>query len=98
MTGTTAADGKVLAQNTAHTRRTADKPVRFVMVGDLADGKASQNVIAARVAQEKPDFLVALGTHAPMSDEALSRLVGRPVVVCDHELTWDMVHFDVQPA
>ena len=26
------------------------------------------------------DFLVALGTHAPMSDEALSRLVGKPVV------------------
>lgn len=25
------------------------------------------------------DFLVALGTHAPMSDEQLSRLVGRPV-------------------
>ncbi len=24
------------------------------------------------------------------------RLVGRKVVVCDHELTWDMVHFDVQ--
>jgi predicted phosphodiesterase len=53
--------GKVVAQNTARTRKTADKPVRFVMVGDLADGKASQNVIAYRVAQEKPDFLVALG-------------------------------------
>jgi lactate racemase len=26
------------------------------------------------------DFLVALGTHSPMNDEALSRLVGRPVV------------------
>ncbi|HEX2101049.1 MAG TPA: preprotein translocase subunit SecA, partial [Candidatus Synoicihabitans sp.] len=24
------------------------------------------------------------------------RLVGRKVLVCDHELTWDMVHFDVQ--
>lgn len=24
------------------------------------------------------------------------RLCGRKVVVCDHELTWDMVHFDVQ--
>jgi preprotein translocase subunit SecA len=24
------------------------------------------------------------------------RLVGRKVIVCDHELTWDMVHFDVQ--
>ncbi len=27
---------------------------------------------------------------------AARRLVGRKVVVCDHELTWDMVHFDVQ--
>ena len=24
------------------------------------------------------------------------RLVGRTIVVCEHELTWDMVHFDVQ--
>ena len=27
---------------------------------------------------------------------AARRLVGRKVVVCDHELLWDMVHFDVQ--
>ncbi len=27
---------------------------------------------------------------------AARRLVGRKVLVCDHELTWDMVHFDVQ--
>jgi len=27
---------------------------------------------------------------------AARRMVGRPVIVCDHELTWDMVHFDVQ--
>ncbi|HTQ32456.1 MAG TPA: preprotein translocase subunit SecA [Opitutaceae bacterium] len=27
---------------------------------------------------------------------AARRLVGRPIIVCDHELTWDMVHFDVQ--
>ena len=24
------------------------------------------------------------------------RMVGRKIIVCDHELTWDMVHFDVQ--
>ncbi len=24
------------------------------------------------------------------------RLVGRKIIVCEHELTWDMVHFDVQ--
>ncbi|HWA85975.1 MAG TPA: preprotein translocase subunit SecA [Opitutus sp.] len=27
---------------------------------------------------------------------AARRLVGRAIVVCEHELTWDMVHFDVQ--
>jgi len=27
---------------------------------------------------------------------AARRLVGRKISVCDHELTWDMVHFDVQ--
>jgi preprotein translocase subunit SecA len=27
---------------------------------------------------------------------AARRLVGRKVIVCEHELTWDMVHFDVQ--
>ena len=27
---------------------------------------------------------------------AARRLSGRKVIVCDHELTWDMVHFDVQ--
>ncbi len=27
---------------------------------------------------------------------AARRLCGRKIIVCDHELTWDMVHFDVQ--
>ncbi len=27
---------------------------------------------------------------------AARRMVGRKLLVCDHELTWDMVHFDVQ--
>ncbi len=27
---------------------------------------------------------------------AARRMVGRTVLVCEHELTWDMVHFDVQ--
>src|SRR3954462_7014734 len=27
---------------------------------------------------------------------AARRLTGRKILVCDHELTWDMVHFDVQ--
>ena len=27
---------------------------------------------------------------------AARRLMGRKIIVCEHELTWDMVHFDVQ--
>ncbi len=27
---------------------------------------------------------------------AARRLIGRTITVCDHEMTWDMVHFDVQ--
>ena len=27
---------------------------------------------------------------------AARRLVGKKAIVCEHELTWDMVHFDVQ--
>src|ERR1044071_6553187 len=27
---------------------------------------------------------------------AARRLFGQKIIVCDHELTWDMVHFDVQ--
>ncbi len=27
---------------------------------------------------------------------AARRLFGRPIIVCEHELTWDMIHFDVQ--
>jgi preprotein translocase subunit SecA len=27
---------------------------------------------------------------------AARRMVGRPIMVCEHELVWDMVHFDVQ--
>src|ERR1700744_5722368 len=36
-----------------------------------------ENELSARV--RNLDFLVALGTHQPMSDAQLSRLIGRPV-------------------
>ena len=49
--------------------RTMPMPLLFeVLTGALPDRVAAL------------DFLVALGTHAPMSDAALSRLVGREVV------------------
>ncbi len=43
------------------TRATATKPVRFVAVGDMASAKPEQNTIAFRIAQQKPEFLIALG-------------------------------------
>lgn len=53
--------------------RTMPMPMLF---GILEDELASQASPRAKAL----DFLVALGTHTPMSDEQLSRLVGRPVV------------------
>src|SRR5574341_1290756 len=48
--------------------RTAPTPMMFRLFRDL---------LAGRVAAL--DYLVALGTHQPMSDTALSQLVGQPV-------------------
>ena len=49
--------------------RTMPMPMMFGLI---------ETALAPRVAAL--DFLVALGTHTPMSDEALTRLVGRTVV------------------
>ena len=49
--------------------RTAPIPLMFRLFNDL---------LAKRVAAL--DYLVALGTHQPMSEAALSQLVGQPVV------------------
>jgi preprotein translocase subunit SecA len=49
----------------------------------------------ARVAQgEKLDAILPEAFAAVKN--AARRMVGREVIVCDHQLTWDMVHFDVQ--
>jgi nickel-dependent lactate racemase len=48
--------------------RTAPIPLFFKLFGDLLEGRAAAL-----------DYLVALGTHQPMDDGALSRLVGVPV-------------------
>lgn len=49
--------------------RTMPMPAMFALFRELLAGRATQ-----------VDFLVALGTHQPMSDEALGKLVGAPVV------------------
>lgn len=51
----------VIRAGTFPTRASATQPIRFVMVGDLAQGKSSQNAIAWQISQVKPHFLVALG-------------------------------------
>jgi len=48
--------------------RTMPMPLLFGILGDLVGGRAAAL-----------DYLVALGTHQPMSDAQLSTLVGRPV-------------------
>ena len=53
--------GKVVREATFRTRATADKTVRCVLVGDLAQGRPAQRAIAAQIAGQKPEFLVALG-------------------------------------
>ena len=51
--------------------------------------------LLARVAQgEKLDAILPEAFAAVKN--AARRMVGREVTVCDHQLTWDMVHFDVQ--
>jgi nickel-dependent lactate racemase len=49
--------------------RTMPMPAMFALFREVLQGRAKQ-----------VDYLVALGTHQPMSDEALSKLVGVPVV------------------
>lgn len=51
----------VIRAGTFPTRASPTQPIRFVMVGDLAQGKSSQNAIAWQISQVKPHFLVALG-------------------------------------
>jgi predicted phosphodiesterase len=52
---------QVVAQNTAHTRASSHQPVRFVMVGDLANGKSDQYAIAYHIHETNPQFMVMLG-------------------------------------
>ncbi len=51
----------VVREGKFRTRATPDKPIRFVAMGDLANGKPEQNAIAYQVSLVKPDFVVALG-------------------------------------
>lgn len=43
------------------TTASAAKPIRFVMVGDLANGQVNQDAVAAQIRRAEPAFVVALG-------------------------------------
>jgi preprotein translocase subunit SecA len=61
--------------------------------------RAKTSEFRARLAAA-PDKRAALNEVLPEAfatvKNAARRLFGRTIMVCDHELTWDMVHFDVQ--
>jgi preprotein translocase subunit SecA len=61
--------------------------------------RAKTDEFRARIAAAK-DKRAALDEITPEAfatvKNAARRLCGRTVVVCEHELTWDMIHFDVQ--
>ena len=61
--------------------------------------RAKTDEFRARIAAatDKKAALAALLPEAFATvKNAARRMKGRKVVVCEHELTWDMVHFDVQ--
>ena len=67
--GSAAIDGKRVLVLIPDATRTMPMPLMFEALGEALGPRAAAL-----------DFLLALGTHQPLSDEQLSRLVGRPVV------------------
>lgn len=53
--------GKTVRAGSFRTRATADRSVRCVLVGDLAQGRKAQNEIAYQISRQRPEFLMALG-------------------------------------
>jgi hypothetical protein len=52
---------RLIREATFRTRARLDQSVRCVLVGDMAQGRPYQHGVAYSIAQQKPDFLVALG-------------------------------------
>jgi acid phosphatase type 7 len=52
---------QLVREGTFKTRASAQKPIRFVTVGDMASNKKEQWPIAYLMSQQKAEFLVALG-------------------------------------
>lgn len=54
----------VVAENTFATRRTPDRPIRFVVTGDLASNDAGKAAVACQMLRAKPEFVVVCGDIA----------------------------------
>jgi hypothetical protein len=52
---------KVVREATFRTNASADKVVRCVLVGDMAQGRPYQHGIAYQISKQNPEFLIALG-------------------------------------
>ena len=53
--------GKTVRESSFATRKGAASPLRFVVVGDTADGKAGSRKIAFQMDRAKPDFMLIVG-------------------------------------
>ncbi len=63
----------------------------------LTDDQLRAKTVEFRARVQKGETLDAILPEAFAAvKNAARRLVGREVTVCDHQLKWDMVHFDVQ--
>jgi hypothetical protein len=51
----------VVFESAGKARKSADQPYRFVAVGDIAQGTNEQKVMAYRMVQAKPDFVMITG-------------------------------------
>lgn len=54
-------EGREIGSGSFRTAASDGKEIRFVMVGDLANGEAGQDAVAAQIARVDPGFVVALG-------------------------------------
>jgi hypothetical protein len=52
---------RLIREAAFRTRARLDQSVRCILVGDMAQGRPYQHGLAYRIAQQEPDFLVALG-------------------------------------
>ena len=51
----------IVRQGSVKTRATAEKPVTFIAMGDMASNKPEQYGVSYQMGQVKPDFIIALG-------------------------------------